>query len=134
MLRIFLSSFLLISLWASGSFALGEVKRLATLTDEEIKYLNAKKTITYCVDPKWMPYEAIDENGNVFTGLDVTHKAWSLVGVGWLYAPLRWPVISTIADIGYKIFAKHRYQISYLLTGKKRSEDDCQTNCERKLR
>jgi len=28
------------------------------------------------------------DDGTMITGLDVTHKAWSLVGVTWLYAPL----------------------------------------------
>ena len=62
------------------------------------------------------------EDGTMITGLDVTHKAWSLVGVGWLYAPLRWPVIRWFADRFYIFFAKHRYRISYWLTGKERCE------------
>lgn len=59
-------------------------------------------------------------DGSLISGLDVTYMAWKLVGKGWVYAPLRWPVISWFADIAYNIFAKHRYRISYLLTGKKR--------------
>ena len=57
--------------------------------------------------------------------LDVTHEAWKAVGVGWLYAPLRWPLIRHVADAFYNVFAKHRYTISYLLTGKKRQCDRC---------
>jgi predicted DCC family thiol-disulfide oxidoreductase YuxK len=64
-------------------------------------------------------------DGTLITGLDVTHQAWKAVGVGWLYAPLRWPGIRIIADWGYLKFAKHRYTISYLLTGKKRTCDRC---------
>jgi predicted DCC family thiol-disulfide oxidoreductase YuxK len=64
------------------------------------------------------------EDGTMITGLDVTHKAWSLVGVTWLYAPLRWPVIRWFADKLYLVFAKHRYKISYWLTGKKRCESN----------
>jgi len=59
------------------------------------------------------------EDGTLISGLDVTYLAWKLVGKGWVYAPLRWPVISWFADIAYNLFAKHRYRISYLLTGKK---------------
>ena len=65
------------------------------------------------------------EDGTLITGLDVTHEAWKAVGVGWLYAPLRWPVIRHVADAFYNVFAKHRYTISYLLTGKKRQCDRC---------
>ncbi|MCV2884687.1 DUF393 domain-containing protein [Aestuariibacter sp. AA17] len=61
-------------------------------------------------------------DGTVVTGLDATHIAWKAVGRGWLYAPLRWPVIRWFADAAYTFFAKHRYTISYWLTGKKRCE------------
>ncbi|MFC3093646.1 DUF393 domain-containing protein [Alteromonas sediminis] len=60
--------------------------------------------------------------GDVITGLDVTYHAWRLVGVGWLYAPLRWPLIKPVADSVYRWFARNRYSISYVLTGKKRCD------------
>ena len=66
-------------------------------------------------------------DGSLISGLDVTYIAWKLVGFGWLYAPLRWPVIRWFADAGYNFFATHRYRISYLLTGKERC-DQCQKN------
>ncbi len=65
---------------------------------------------------------AIDEHNQVLVGLDVTHKAWQLVGRGWLIAPLRWPLVRIGADWLYLLFAKHRYRISALLTGKSRCE------------
>ncbi|MCF2910812.1 DUF393 domain-containing protein [Pseudoalteromonas sp. DL2-H2.2] len=65
---------------------------------------------------------ALDAQGNLMFGLDVTHQAWRLVGMGWLYAPLRWPVIKPIADKFYLLFAKNRYRISYWLTGKSRCD------------
>ncbi len=60
------------------------------------------------------------DNGSVVSGLDATHLAWKTVGRGWVYAPLRWPVIRWFADHLYLIFARNRYRISFLLTGKKR--------------
>ena len=57
-------------------------------------------------------------------GLDVTHAAWSLVGRGWATAPLRWPLVRWPADKAYLFFARNRYRISRLLTGKSRC-DDC---------
>jgi predicted DCC family thiol-disulfide oxidoreductase YuxK len=65
------------------------------------------------------------EDGTMLVGLDATHRAWSEVGHSWLYAPLRWPVIKFFADKLYLLFAKNRYKVSYLLTGKKRCETDC---------
>lgn len=64
----------------------------------------------------------INQDGEVLQGLDVTYEAWRLVGKGWLVAPLRWPVLSWFADKAYLWFAKHRYRISGLLTGKSRCE------------
>lgn len=66
-------------------------------------------------------------NGKLISGLDVTYLAWSLVGKGWVYAPLRWPVIRWFADRAYNLFAKNRYRISYVLTGKKACQP-CQIN------
>lgn len=66
---------------------------------------------------------AMWSNGDVITGLDVTYEAWRAVGKGWVYAPLRWPLIKPLADWGYTKFAKHRYTISFLLTGKRRQCD-----------
>ena len=63
-------------------------------------------------------------NGKMLTGLDVTYTAWKQVGRGWLYAHLRWPIIRYFADYAYLFFARHRYRISYLLTGKNRCESD----------
>jgi predicted DCC family thiol-disulfide oxidoreductase YuxK len=62
------------------------------------------------------------DSGSVITGLDVTYLAWKLVGKGWVYAPTRWPVIRWFADKCYNVFAKHRYTISYWLTGQRRCE------------
>ncbi|EII2983477.1 DUF393 domain-containing protein [Vibrio parahaemolyticus] len=63
---------------------------------------------------------ALDNHGNLLLGLDVTYRAWQLVGRGWLYAPLRWPLIRPVADWLYLCFAQNRYRISYWLTGTSR--------------
>lgn len=60
------------------------------------------------------------EDGSMISGLDVTYLAWKQVGKAWVYAPLRWPVIRWLADGVYLLFARYRYQISFMLTGKKR--------------
>lgn len=53
-------------------------------------------------------------------GLDVTYKAWNLVGKKKWLKILRLPVIRIVADKAYLFFARNRYRISYLLTGKSR--------------
>ncbi|KLV05561.1 hypothetical protein ABT56_11390 [Photobacterium aquae] len=58
------------------------------------------------------------KDGRLLLGLDATAKAWALTGKKTWVQWFRLPLIKPIADLGYKIFAKHRYRISYLLTGK----------------
>jgi len=61
-------------------------------------------------------------NGELLLGLDVTHKAWSLVGKGRWTATLRWPIVRYAADLGYLLFARYRHPLSRLITGKERCE------------
>lgn len=67
--------------------------------------------------------------GKVLLGLDVTHRAWTLVGKGKLVAPLQFPGIKQVAHVGYLLLAKYRQPISRCLykrfgLGIKPCEDD----------
>jgi len=62
------------------------------------------------------------DDGTMLYGLDVSAQAWSLVGRHRWLKLLRLPVARWFADLGYRIFARHRYFISYLLTGQRRCE------------
>lgn len=68
---------------------------------------------------------AITPQGDLITALDVTYQAWALVGKGWLFKPLTWRWVRFFADPVYLWFAKNRYSISAILTGKARCES-CQ--------
>ena len=76
------------------------------------------------IDPKEASerLHAYDTEGKLLLGLDVTHRAWSLVGKPYLYGFTRWPLFKPICDWAYLKFARNRYQISGWLTGKKRCE------------
>lgn len=65
---------------------------------------------------------ARSSDGQLLLGLDVTCSAWQLVGRGRWLQLLRWPLVRPLADRGYRLFARHRYTFSYLLTGKKRCQ------------
>ena len=65
------------------------------------------------------------ETGEILLGLDVTYRAWSLVGKHKWLALLRWPIIRRLADGLYLLFARYRYGISYLLTGQSRCTGNC---------
>lgn len=65
------------------------------------------------------------DSGELLFGLDVSCQAWRMVGKHRWMAMLRWPLIRPIADLGYRLFARHRYQISRWLTGQPRCQDHC---------
>ena len=53
--------------------------------------------------------------GSTLLALDVTHRAWTLVGKGTLVAPLKFPIIKQFAHQGYLLLAKYRHPISQCL-------------------
>jgi len=61
-------------------------------------------------------------DGSMIYGLDVTCRAWDLVGKGHWFAFMRWPLIRPIADAVYHLFARHRHRISSWVTGKPRCD------------
>ena len=50
--------------------------------------------------------------GEMLFALDVTHRAWTLVGKGFWVAPLQFPIIKPIAHCCYLLMAKYRHSIS----------------------
>ena len=75
---------------------------------------------------------AVDEQERWWLGLDATARAWSLVGVT-RYNCLRWPVIRPVADLCYRLFARHRYTLSRWFTGRARicPGDGCSSGARR---
>ena len=53
--------------------------------------------------------------GKILFALDVTHRAWTLVGRGAFVAPLQLPIIKQLAHGGYLLLAKYRQPISQCL-------------------
>lgn len=53
--------------------------------------------------------------GRLLLGLEVTHKAWTLVGKGFWVAPLNWPIFKTLSHWLYLGLAKYRHPISTVL-------------------
>ena len=58
--------------------------------------------------------------GELLLGLDANIAAWKSVRRKFWLGILRWPIIRTIADQAYLLFARNRYLISKILTGKSR--------------
>ena len=68
----------------------------------------------------------IKENGEIIMGPDVLAYSYELVGLGWVYYPLKIKFLSPILRLIYKYWAKYRLQI----TGRSDIEKLCTSQCE----
>lgn len=53
--------------------------------------------------------------GEILLALNVTHRAWTLIGKKSLVAPLQWPIIKQLSHGVYLVLAKYRHPISNFL-------------------
>jgi predicted DCC family thiol-disulfide oxidoreductase YuxK len=51
---------------------------------------------------------AVLPDGSLVEGLEVFRRVYAAVGLGWLLAPTRWPLLRGVAEAGYRIFARNR--------------------------
>ncbi|MBO6975196.1 MAG: DUF393 domain-containing protein [Prochlorococcus marinus CUG1435] len=68
----------------------------------------------------------IMENDEIIRGLDVIAYSYELVGLGWVYYPLKIKFLSPILRLVYRYWAKYRLQI----TGRSDIEKLCTSQCE----
>ncbi len=54
----------------------------------------------------------IDANGVVLRDLAVFRRAYELIGLGWLYAPTRWPLVGALAEAAYGLWARWRLRLT----------------------
>ena len=47
-------------------------------------------------------------DGTLIEGVEVFRRAYAAVGLGWLLAWTRWPLLRPLADAAYRIFARNR--------------------------
>ena len=55
---------------------------------------------------------AIASDGTVLRDVAVFREAYRLIGLGWLYAPTRWPLLSALVDRLYGFWAERRLQLT----------------------
>ena len=69
------------------------------------------------------------KNGNIIKGLDVLAYSYQIIGLGWVYFPVKVPIISYLLKIIYSFWAKYRLQI----TGRNNLEILCNSKCKEVL-
>ena len=66
------------------------------------------------------------ENGNIIKGLDVLAYSYELIGLGWVYYPLKIEFLAPVLRLFYKYWAKYRLKI----TGRANIEKLCTSECK----
>ena len=66
------------------------------------------------------------ENGNIIKGLDVLAYSYELIGLGWVYYPLKIAFLAPVLRLFYKYWAKYRLKI----TGRSNIEKLCTSECK----
>jgi predicted DCC family thiol-disulfide oxidoreductase YuxK len=50
-------------------------------------------------------------DGSVVTGVEVFRRMYAAVGLGWVLAPTRWPLLRPLANRAYRLFARYRVRV-----------------------
>ena len=66
------------------------------------------------------------ENGNIIKGLDVLAYSYELIGLGWVYYPLKIDFLAPLLRLFYQYWAKYRLKI----TGRSNIEKLCTSECK----
>ena len=56
---------------------------------------------------------ALKSNGSVIRDVNVFQEAYNLIGLGWIYAPTKLPVIDKIIALIYGVWAKYRLKLTF---------------------
>ena len=66
------------------------------------------------------------ENGDIIKGLDVLAYSYELIGLGWVYYPLKIDFLAPLLRFFYQFWAKYRLKI----TGRSNVEKLCTSECK----
>ena len=55
---------------------------------------------------------AVTPAGEMLTGVEVFRRLYAAVGLGWVVAPTRWPLLRGLANRAYAIFATRRLRLT----------------------
>ena len=66
------------------------------------------------------------ENGDIIKGLDVLSHSYEIIGLGWVYYPLKIEFLAPLLRLIYQYWAKYRLKI----TGRSNMEKLCTSECK----
>ena len=57
-------------------------------------------------------------SGELVSGMEVFRQLYSAVGLGFLFAPTKWPLLRPMFDAAYRLFARNRLRLTGRCKGK----------------
>ena len=73
-------------------------------------YLDFKYGITYVQAMERI--HALKSDGSVIKDIKVFQEAYTLIGLGWIYAPTKIPIVDKIFEFIYGLWAKYRLKLT----------------------
>ena len=55
---------------------------------------------------------ALNSDGSIIKDVEVFQVAYSLIGLGWIYAPTKLPIIDKFISLIYEVWARYRLKIT----------------------
>ena len=74
-------------------------------------YIDLKYGITY--KQAMERIHALRSDGSVIKDIKVFQEAYTLIGLGWIYAPTKIPIIDKFVEFIYWIWAKYRLKLTF---------------------
>lgn len=68
---------------------------------------------------------AVLPDGTLIDGVEVFRRCYAAVGLGWLVAPTRWPLLAPLTELAYRVFARTRLPLGRLL-GRRCVQGSCE--------
>ena len=74
-------------------------------------YLDLKYGISY--KQAMERIHALKSDGSVIKDIKVFQEAYTLIGLGWIYAPTKFPIFDKFIEFIYGIWAKYRLKLTF---------------------
>jgi predicted DCC family thiol-disulfide oxidoreductase YuxK len=55
---------------------------------------------------------AVKADGTVINNVEVFRQIYEVLGLGWIYAPTRWPLVGPLVDWAYRVWAHWRLALT----------------------